>query len=139
VTIQFIGDGLHVSDDMMHVAFAAAPGRCVVVTDAIAATASDQSVVQLGDVTVYVKDGIARRDDGTIAGSVGTLRDSLARLSTLGLSPALALSAVISHPATFLGAQSLVAMTPGSPANLFVVDDDLVMTQRVTPDGVVDL
>jgi hypothetical protein len=30
-------------------------------------------------------------------------------------------------------------MTPGSPANLFVVDDDLVMTQRVTPDGVVVL
>jgi N-acetylmuramic acid 6-phosphate etherase/N-acetylglucosamine-6-phosphate deacetylase len=139
VTIQFIGDGLHVSDDMMHLAFAAASGRCVVVTDAIAATSSDQSVVQLGDVTVYVKDGVARRDDGTIAGSVGTLRDSLARLSTLGLSPALALSAVISHPAAFLGAQSLVAMTPGSPANLFVVDDDLVMTQRVTPDGVVVL
>jgi hypothetical protein len=30
-------------------------------------------------------------------------------------------------------------MTPGSPANLFVVDDDLVMTRRVLPDGIVDL
>jgi N-acetylglucosamine-6-phosphate deacetylase len=139
MTIQFIGDGLHVSDDMVHLTFAAAPGRCVVVTDAIAATSSDQSVVQLGDITVYVKDGVARRDDGTIAGSVGTLRDSLARLSTLGLAPAEAFSAVISHPAAFLGAQDLVAMTPGSPANLFVVDDDLVLTRRVTPEGVFDL
>jgi hypothetical protein len=30
-------------------------------------------------------------------------------------------------------------MTPGSPANLFVVDDDLVMRHRVMPDGIVDL
>jgi N-acetylmuramic acid 6-phosphate etherase/N-acetylglucosamine-6-phosphate deacetylase len=138
VTIQFIADGLHVADEMMRLAFAAAPGRCVVVTDAIAAAASDKSVVQLGEVTVYVNNNVARRDDGTIAGSIGRLRDSLVRLSTLGLTPADALSAVISAPARFLGGQHHVAMTPGSPANLFVVDDDLIMTRRVTPHDVVD-
>jgi hypothetical protein len=41
--------------------------------------------------------------------------------------------------AAFLGAAEVVAMTPGSPANLFVVDDDLVVTRRVSPGGIVDL
>lgn len=139
ITLQFIADGLHVADEMMRLAFAAAPGRCVVVTDAIAAAASDKSVVQLGDVTVYVKNGVARRDDGTIAGSIGSLRDSLVHLSTLGLSSLDALGAVISRPARFLRAQQLVALAPGSPAHFFIVDDNLVMTRRVTPQGIVDL
>jgi N-acetylmuramic acid 6-phosphate etherase/N-acetylglucosamine-6-phosphate deacetylase len=139
VTVQLIADGLHVTDEMMRLAFAAAPGRCVIVTDAIAAAASDKSVVQLGEVTVYVDSDVAQRDDGTLAGSIGKLRDSLVRLSTLGLAPADALGAVISRPAQLLGGQRHVAMTPGSPANLFVVDNDLVMTRRVTPHDIVDL
>jgi N-acetylmuramic acid 6-phosphate etherase/N-acetylglucosamine-6-phosphate deacetylase len=138
VTGQLIADGLHVADEMMRLAFAAAPGRCVIVTDAIAAAASDKSVVQLGEVTVYVDSDVAQRDDGTLAGSIGKLRDNLARLSALGLAPTDALGAVISRPAQLLGGQHLVAMTPGSPSNLFVVNDDLVMTRRVTPRDIID-
>jgi N-acetylmuramic acid 6-phosphate etherase/N-acetylglucosamine-6-phosphate deacetylase len=139
VTVQLIADGLHVADEMMRLAFAAAPGRCVIVTDAIAAAASDKSVVQLGEVTVYVDSDVAQRDDGTLAGSIGKLRDSLIRLSTLGLAPSDALGAVISRPAALLGGERYVTMAPGSPANLFVVDDDLVMTRRVTPHDIVDV
>jgi len=138
VTIQLIADGLHVADDMMRLAFAAAPGRCIIVTDAIAAAASDKSVVELGEITVYVNNDVAQRDDGTLAGSIARLRENLVRLSSLGLTAADALRAVISRPATFLGGQRHVAMTPGAPANLFVVDDDLVMTRRVTPHDIVD-
>jgi N-acetylglucosamine-6-phosphate deacetylase len=138
ITVQLIADGLHVTDEMMRLAFAAARGRCVIVTDAIAAAASDKSVVQLGEVTVYVDSDVAQRDDGTLAGSIGKLRDSLVRLSALGLAPADALGAVISRPARLLGGQQHVTLTPGSPSNLFVVDDDLVMTRRVTPHDIVD-
>jgi N-acetylglucosamine-6-phosphate deacetylase len=139
VTIQLIADGSHVADQMMRLTFSAAPGRFVVVSDAIAAAASTESVVPLGGVTVYVNDGVARREDGTIAGSIGRLRDSLVRLSSLGLSPAEALSAVISRPARLLGAHHHVAMSPGSTAHLFILDDNLVMRRRVTPEGIVDL
>jgi N-acetylglucosamine-6-phosphate deacetylase len=138
VTVQLIADGLHVADEMMRLAFAVAPGRCIIVTDAIAAAASDKSVVQLGEVTVYVDSDVAQRDDGTLAGSIGKLRDNLVRLSALGIAPADALGAAISRPAALLGGQHLVTMTPGSASNLFVVDDDLAMTRRVTPHDIVD-
>jgi N-acetylglucosamine-6-phosphate deacetylase len=138
VTIQFIADGLHVQDDMMRLAFAAATNRCVVVTDALAAAGGDQPVVQLGDVTVTVADGVARRDDGTIAGSIGRLRESVVRLHALGLSHVDALNAVITRPAALVGAGELVAMTPGSRAHIVVLNERLEMTHRVTPEGLVD-
>ncbi len=135
VAIQFIADGLHVEDAMMRLAFAAAANRCIVVTDALAAAAYDQPVVQLGDVTVTVRDGVARRDDGTIAGSTGRLRESLVRLRTLGFSHSEVLNAVITRPAAMLGAAALVAMTPGSPAHILILSDELELTHRVTPAG----
>lgn len=138
VTIQFIADGQHVDDHMMRLALAAATNRCVVVTDALAAAGCDRPVVQLGDVTVTVLDGVARREDGTIAGSIARLRESLARLHTLGLSHVEALNAVIARPAAMLGATELVAMTPGSPVHVIVLNDALEMMYRVSPEGRVD-
>jgi N-acetylmuramic acid 6-phosphate etherase/N-acetylglucosamine-6-phosphate deacetylase len=139
VTVQFIADGLHVADHMMRLAFAAATNRCVVVTDALAAAGCDQPVVQLGDVAVSVRDGVARRGDGTIAGSIGRLRESIVRLHALGLSPVDVLSAAITRPAAMLGASDLVAMTPGSRAHIFVLTDQLEMSYRVTSEGRVDV
>ncbi|MGC2486760.1 MAG: N-acetylmuramic acid 6-phosphate etherase [Acidimicrobiales bacterium] len=139
VTIQMIADGLHVEDAMMRLAFSAATNRCVVVTDALAAAGCDQMVVQLGTVTVTVRDGVARREDGTFAGSIGRLRESLIRLRALGLSQVDALNAVITRPAVMLGAQEQVAMTPGSPAHIIVLNDELEMTRRATPEGLVDV
>jgi N-acetylglucosamine-6-phosphate deacetylase len=139
VAIQLIGDGVHVADEMLRMAFAAAPGRCLLVSDAIAAAACDESTVQLGDVTVVVSDNAARREDGTLAGSIGKLRDGLVRLKKLGMSDAEALSAVISRPARLLRVGKLIAMAPGRPANLFIVNDNLELIKRVTPEGITDI
>jgi N-acetylmuramic acid 6-phosphate etherase/N-acetylglucosamine-6-phosphate deacetylase len=139
VTIQLIDDGVHVDDHLVALAFAAAPGRCIVVTDALAAAATATSTVQLGDIMVTVADGVARRDDGTIAGSVGRLRDSAVRLAGRGIAHVDALRAVISRPAHLLGATTHVSLSPGSPATLFIVDDDLNLVSRVTSGVVTDL
>jgi N-acetylmuramic acid 6-phosphate etherase/N-acetylglucosamine-6-phosphate deacetylase len=139
VTIQLINDGVHVDDHMVALAFASAPNRCIVVTDAIAATGSIDSTVQLGEVTVTVVDGIARRDDGTIAGSIGKLRESVVRLTGQGVSRAEALRAVISRPAELLGFSSNVSLAPGSSDSLFIVDDDLNLVSRVSSGVITDV
>ncbi len=82
-----------------------------------------------------VRDGVARRDDGTIAGSVGRLRDSVMRLYDLGLSRAEALNAVVTRPAALLGVPRVASMSPGSPAHVVVLDDDLRITRRLRPTG----
>ncbi|HWD95476.1 MAG TPA: N-acetylmuramic acid 6-phosphate etherase [Acidimicrobiales bacterium] len=139
VTVQFIGDGVHVADDMITVTFAAATDRCIVVSDAIAAAACDASTVQLGDVAVHVRDGVARRDDGTIAGSVGTLRDSLARIARLGVGKSTALAATVSRPARLLGIADSVSLAPGTDAHFFVLNDKFEFARRVTPNEIIDL
>ncbi len=139
VALQFIGDGFHVADELITVCFAAAANRCVVVSDAIAAAACDESTVQLGDVTVHIREGVARRDDGTIAGSIGKLRDSVRRLARLGVGENEALGATIARPAGLLGVADSVSLAPGSVANFFVLNDELELTRRVTPHEIIDL
>ncbi len=139
VTVQIIADGVHVSDEMLRLAFRAAPQRCVLVSDAIAAAGVDRDVVQLGDVTVLINDGEARRVDGTLAGSIGKLRDSLIRLHSLGIDTLDALCAVISRPQQLVAATDVASLRPGSPANFFVLDDGLKMTHHVINGDMVDL
>ncbi len=132
VMVQFIADGVHVSDEMMRLAVQAAPSRFVLVSDAIAAAGVDRDVVQLGEVTVLINDGEARRVDGTLAGGIGKLRDALVRIRALGVPIPDALRAVTHRPAALVGVHDLASIKPGQPANLFILDDDLVLTHRVT-------
>jgi N-acetylmuramic acid 6-phosphate etherase/N-acetylglucosamine-6-phosphate deacetylase len=130
VTVQLIGDGVHVADELLLLAFRAAPQRCVLVTDAIAGAASEKTRVTLGDVTVTVRDGVALRDNGTIAGSIGKLRDGLVRVGALGIDPFNALRAVSTRPATLAGVTDLSNVQVGRQANLLVVDDELRITRQ---------
>jgi N-acetylglucosamine-6-phosphate deacetylase len=96
-------------------------------------------VTRLGDVDIFVKDGVARRTDGTIAGSIGKLGDGLTRLSQLGIALPEAMSAVTSRPARLLNVPHLVSLEPGSSANFFILNDDLKITKHVTVDGVFEI
>jgi N-acetylglucosamine-6-phosphate deacetylase len=131
VIIQLLGDGVHVADELLLVAFRAASQRCVLVTDAIAAAASSKSTVQLGEVTVHVKDGVARRDDGTIAGSIGRLRDTVTRVRAIGVDQAEVLRAVTTTPSNLVGQPGLSDVRVGQPADLVVLDEHLRITRRL--------
>ena len=90
-------------------------------------------------MTVHIREGVARRDDGTIAGSIGKLRDSVRRLARLGVGENEALGATIARPAGLLGVADSVSLAPGSVANFFVLNDELELTRRVTPHEIIDL
>ena len=138
VAVQVIADGVHVSEEMLRLSFTAATQRCILVSDAIAAAGVDRTVVQLGDVTVLINDGEARRVDGTLAGSIGKLRDGLAHVRALGVEPLDALRAVISRPARLVGVTDLASLRPGQRADCLIVDDELRITHRVENGEFVD-
>ena len=60
VTLELINDGVHVHPDVVRLAFAGAPGRVALVTDAMAATGFGDGVYWLGSLRVQVIDGVAR-------------------------------------------------------------------------------
>lgn len=74
VYLEVIADGMHVDPELLPVLFRAAPGRIVLVTDAMAAACAADGPYQLGSLDVEVSGGravVAGTD--TLAGSTLTL------------------------------------------------------------------
>lgn len=139
VTVQLIADGVHLADDTLRLAFRAAADRCVVVSDAIAATSIDSPVVRLGDVVVHIAGGAARREDGTLAGSIGTLRDAVVRLHSLGIDTLDVLRAVTTRATTLNSTRDLGRLGLGEPANMLLLDEALVARRRVHDGHLIEL
>ncbi|MBG6239111.1 N-acetylglucosamine-6-phosphate deacetylase [Mycetocola sp. CAN_C7] len=131
VVLELINDGVHVHPEVVRIAFAAAPGRIALVTDAMAAAGSDDGVYRLGTLDVTVTDGVARLSDGSsIAGSTLTLDAALRRAVTeVGISLADAVSALTATPARAIGrGADLGRIAAGYAADLVLLDADLSVT-----------
>jgi N-acetylglucosamine-6-phosphate deacetylase len=76
---------------------------------------------------VSVAGGVARRGDGTIAGSVLTLDRAVARAVAAGADPVDAILGATARPAALAGDQSAGVLTVGGPADVLVLDDDLAV------------
>jgi N-acetylglucosamine-6-phosphate deacetylase len=124
VVVQLILDGHHVADEVAQVAWRSAPGRVALVTDAVAATGVGDGSYRLGIVDVEVRDGVARRADGVLAGSVLTMLEAVRKLHSLGAPLADAIAAATAVPAR-VGGHDLGRLAPGTPADLLILDDRL--------------
>jgi N-acetylglucosamine-6-phosphate deacetylase len=127
VVVQLICDGVHVADEMVRLAIAAAHGRWVLVTDALAAAGCGDGDYRLGDKAVAVRQGVARDAEGVIAGSVGTLAGAVREAVRCGASEPDAVAAATTRPARLLGVE-LPRLRVGDPADLVVLDDHLEVT-----------
>jgi N-acetylglucosamine-6-phosphate deacetylase len=125
VIVQVICDGVHVADDAVRLAFAAARGRFALVTDAISATGLSDGTYALGDREVVVAGNQSRLADGTLAGSVLTMDQAVRNLIELGVRIEDAVAAVSAVPARVLRRSDLGRLTPGAPADIVVLDDGL--------------
>jgi N-acetylglucosamine-6-phosphate deacetylase len=129
--LQLISDGRHVADELIRLAFMAAPGRCSLVSDATSLSGGNEYGDMLGDVPITLVQGVARRADGTIAGGASTLLEGVRHLASLSLGLATALAAVTELPARVLGRHDVGHLHPGAAANLVVLDDNLALRQVV--------
>jgi N-acetylglucosamine-6-phosphate deacetylase len=128
VTLEIINDGVHVHPDVVRMAFASAPGRIALITDAMAAAGSDDGTYQLGSLSVTVTDGVARLTEGdSIAGSTLTLDDALRRgVFEVGIDLTDAVTALTTTPARAIGrADDLGQLAPGFGADAVLLDEEL--------------
>lgn len=134
VLVQLIVDGQHLADETVRLVWNAAAGRTALVSDAIAAAGLGDGPTRLGGVEVEVRDGVARRPDGVLAGSVQPLLAGMRRLHALGVPLADAVGAVTSVPARIARRPDLGTLRPGSAADVVVLDDALEVV-RVLAGG----
>lgn len=128
VTLEIINDGVHVHPDVVKLAFAGAPGRVALVTDAMAATGSADGVYILGSLEVVVAQGVARlREGGSIAGSTLTQDEALRRaVVDSGIPFDQAVAALTVVPAAAIGrAHDLGRLDPGFAADAVLLGEEL--------------
>ncbi len=125
--VELIADGVHVHPAALRLAAHAKPHLTVLVTDAMAAAASEDGEYQLGPMTVWVRDGIARlADTGAIAGSTLTMAAAVKyAVQVAGLPIEDVVRAATASPAAMLGLDRVGALRPGYRADLVVLDDQL--------------
>ncbi|WP_242237349.1 N-acetylglucosamine-6-phosphate deacetylase [Bacillus cereus group sp. BfR-BA-01316] len=71
VMVEVITDGIHIHPDMVKLAYKLkGPKKVSVITDAMRAKGLEEGLYELGGQPVHVKDGSARLEDGTLAGSI---------------------------------------------------------------------
>lgn len=126
-----IVDQVHVAARAVRLAFAAAAGRIMLVTDAIAALGMPPGTYDLGGQPAEVRPGVPPvRPDGTLAGSTLRLDAAVGNAVACGVAPVDALLAATRVPADALGARELGRIEPGLPADLVWLDD--TFTARAT-------
>ena len=137
VSLELVLDGLHLEPAVAAIAFASAPGRIALITDAMAAAGHTDGDYRLGSLDIEVRGGMAMvAGTETIAGS--TLTQDLAltvALDGLGIPRPEAIESLTATPARILGlGDRLGLLEPGYAADVVVLDDDLAV-QHVWADG----
>jgi len=135
VVVELIADLIHVAGPMLELVWrAAGTERVALVTDAISAAGLPDGHYALGGLEIEVREGVARLENGALAGSTLSLDRAVRNMVSLGvpLPQALAMATVV--PAAAVGARELGSLEPGRRADFLVLDRELNI-QRVYIGG----
>jgi len=127
VYTQVIADGIHLHPAIVKLIFKVkGVEKTVLITDAIRATGMQDGKYGLGDQLVEVKNGIARTDSGSLAGSTLTMNRALKNAcSFTGYSLEEILPSATSIAAKSINMSDQIgSIKPGFKADLVIMDDD---------------
>ncbi|MFZ0676739.1 N-acetylglucosamine-6-phosphate deacetylase [Candidatus Binatus sp.] len=122
-----IPDGVHVHPAMLRLAFDAR-GRSglIVVTDKVALAGTSGSEKIVGRARATIRDGAARLDDGTLAGSIISMLDAVRRMvQTVHVSIGDAAVMAATNPARLIGANDRGCIQIGARADLILLSRTL--------------
>lgn len=128
LTSSLIADLHHVSGQVAAIAFAAAPGRIFLITDAAACAGMPPGRYVLGGEPIELAEGDGTppvRSDGTIAGSALRMDSAVANMVATGIGLGEAIAAATRIPADLIGRPDLGRIAPTAAADLTWLSDDL--------------
>ena len=127
VSAELISDGQHVHPASVRLAFRIfGASRMVLISDSLRCCGMPNGKYELGGQQVFLKDGIARLADGTIAGSATNLFECMQRAVSFGIPREDAIRAATYNPARQLGCLSEVgSIADGKIADFVLCDAEL--------------
>ena len=126
VRAEIICDVMHIHPASVRLAFAIFGGqRMILVSDALRCCGMPEGEYELGGQQVYLKDGIAKLADGTIAGAATNLFECMKKAILFGIDEKDAVRAATYNPACAVGAQDRVgSIATGKLADFIVCRSD---------------
>ena len=126
VRAELICDGMHVHPATVRLAFQVFGGhRMVLISDALRCCGMPDGEYEIGGQQAYLKGGVAKLADGTIAGAATNLFDCMRNAILFGIPEVDAVRAATANPACALGVQDRVgSIATGKLADFIVCRSD---------------
>ena len=133
---ELICDGHHHHPCVDRNAFAAFPGKLALISDSLRCAGLPDGEYELGGQQTFLKGGVAKLADGTIAGSCINLSDAVRYLISNGVSPEEVFRAASENPAKAIGVfDDRGSITAGKCADFVLLNRDYSV-HSVYIDGV---
>lgn len=126
VIAEVICDGYHVHGSSIRMAFKLFPGRICLISDSLRCCGMPDGKYELGGQDVFLKGGVAKLADGTIAGSASNLYICMQKAVSFGISQEEAILAASATPAKEIGQfEKIGSIDFGKYADFVVCGEDL--------------
>ena len=127
VSAEIISDGQHIHPSAVRLAFRLfGAERMVLISDALRCCGMPDGEYELGGQAVFLKGGVARLADGTIAGSATNLYDCMLRAISFGIAREDAVRAATWNPARQIGCLDVAgSIADGKRADFVICDENL--------------
>jgi N-acetylglucosamine-6-phosphate deacetylase len=123
--VEIICDGIHVNPDIVKLIYRLkGPEQILLITDSMPATGCKDCSSVFGGINVNVKNGIARTEDGTLAGSTLLLKNAVENITKFTeMSFENAVRTASLNPAKAIGIDAVTgSIEPGKRADLVIMD-----------------
>ncbi|MBR4767072.1 MAG: N-acetylglucosamine-6-phosphate deacetylase [Clostridia bacterium] len=137
VYAELICDGVHIAPAVLRPDYKAlGEDRTVVISDSMSAAGMSDGEYALGGQKVFVKDGKATLEDGTVAGGTSNLFDEFRNLLSFGIPLRQAVRSCTINPAKSIGVDGITgSIKTGKNADLLVLNEDMTGIRAVFVKG----
>lgn len=125
VTAEIISDGIHVHESAVRMAFNLFPDRICIVSDALSCLGVPDGEYMLSGQKIIKSGGVARLEDGTLAGAASDIYDGMRNAIRFGIPVETAILAASRLPADIIGNKDVGAIEVGRYADFIVCDEKL--------------
>ena len=123
VVAELISDGYHIHPSAVRMAFRLFPGRICLISDALRCCGMPDGQYTLGGQDVFLKGGVAKLADGTIAGSAANLYECMQRAVSFDIPAEQAILSATIIPAREIGQDAEIgSIAVGKLADFVVCD-----------------
>ena len=135
VIAELICDGYHVHPSSVRMAFKLFPGRICLISDSLRCCGMPDGKYELGGQDVFLSGGVARLEDGTIAGSATNVYQCMLNAIEYGIPVETAVAAATITPAREIGADDLIGSIAVGKYADFVICDQALKPEKIFLGG----